>query len=92
MKDLRHALAKLAKRPGGSSAIRLNTDSVRRKENHALVSCVVGETRNYKYFTEICRGFLDAAKEKIFNLNDTLKILGFQLVRERTKPPVIADS
>jgi hypothetical protein len=55
----------------------MNTDSVRRKENRPLVSCVVGETRNYKYFAEICRGFLDSAKEKIFNLNGTLEILGF---------------
>src|ERR1700691_6008757 len=51
------------KRPGGSSAIRLNTVSIRRKENHPLVFCVC-ETRNYKYFAGVCRGFLAFAEEK----------------------------
>jgi hypothetical protein len=54
------------KKPGGSSAIRLSTDFVRRKENHPLALGVVCETGNYKYFIGVCRGFLGFAEEKLF--------------------------
>jgi hypothetical protein len=34
-------------------------------ENHPLVFRLVCETRNYKYFAGVCRGFLEFKKEKV---------------------------